>query len=216
MKRNALRGEGSQSFDRSLQSCCKSRSSRELSPKRQPILIRERGEIVRMRCVHYKSYERAALFLWTKDASARQFADALGCISRKLRIVLENRRAPNVLDVINRGCESDRARDVWRASLEPVRRFLERAFFERDAHDHFAAAMPWWDRIEDFSASVKHADAGRPTHLVPGKRQKIAAQFAHIDRQMSCALRRVHECKRTDCTRFLTKFGDGIDCAQGI
>ncbi len=111
------------------------------APHGQPILIRERGEIVRMRCVHYKSYERAALFLWTKDASARQFADELGCISRKLRIVLENRRAPNVLDVINRGCESDRARDVWRASLEPVRRFLERAFFERDAHDHFAAAM---------------------------------------------------------------------------
>src|SRR5438445_2091285 len=96
-----------------------------------------------MRCVHYKSYERAALFLWTKDAGSRQFREALGCITRKLRVVLENRRPPDLLDVINRGCEPDGACDVRRTSFEPVRRFLERALFQRNAHNHFAAAMPW-------------------------------------------------------------------------
>jgi hypothetical protein len=34
----------------------------------QPILIRKRGQIVRMRSVHDKPNERAALFLRTKDA----------------------------------------------------------------------------------------------------------------------------------------------------
>ena len=47
------------------------------APHGQPILIRERGEIVRMRGVHDKPNQRAALFLWTKDASARQFSDAI-------------------------------------------------------------------------------------------------------------------------------------------
>src|SRR5437667_12023471 len=105
-----------------------------------------------MRGVHDKPNQRAALFVWTKDAGSRQFREALGCITRKLRVVFENRRPPDVLDVINRGCESDRARDVCRASLEPGRRFLERACFERDAHDPFSAAMPCWDPIEQFSA----------------------------------------------------------------
>ena len=37
----------------------------------QPILIRKRSQIVRMRSVHDKSNKRAALFLWTKDARSR-------------------------------------------------------------------------------------------------------------------------------------------------
>src|SRR5437899_1836635 len=55
----------------------------------QPVLIRERGEIVRMRRVHDKPNEGTAFFLWTKHASSRQFREALGCIARKLRIVFE-------------------------------------------------------------------------------------------------------------------------------
>src|SRR5206468_1155373 len=122
----------------------------------------------RMRCVHYKSYERAALFLWTKDAGSRQFREALGCITRKLRIVLENCRPADPLDVINCGCEPDGTCNIGRTSLEPVRRFFKRALFERDAHDHFAAAMPWWHRIEDLSAPIEHANSSRSTHLVSG------------------------------------------------
>ena len=37
----------------------------------QAILIRERGQIVRMRSVHDKPNERAPLFLWTKEARSR-------------------------------------------------------------------------------------------------------------------------------------------------
>src|SRR5262245_5342752 len=96
-----------------------------------------------MSSIHYKSDERAALFHWTKHAGARQFRETLSCIMRKLRIVFENRLPPDRLDVINRGREPDRARDTRRASFEPVRRFLKRAFFKRDAHDHLTATMVW-------------------------------------------------------------------------
>ncbi len=36
----------------------------------QSVLIGERGEIVRMRCVHYKSNKRAALFSWPENMHA--------------------------------------------------------------------------------------------------------------------------------------------------
>src|SRR5580765_3325335 len=110
--------------------------------QRQAVLIGKRGEIVRVRRIHYKTNQRAALFLWPKDASSRQFRQALGCIPRQLRVVLKNRWPPDLLDVINRCREPDRTSDIWRAGLEPVRRFLKRAFFEGNAHNHFTAAMP--------------------------------------------------------------------------
>src|SRR6266496_3646127 len=86
----------------------------------QPILVRERSQIVRMRCVHDKPNQRAAFFPWTKDASARQFADALGCIMRKVRVMFENRRSSDLLDVINRSGKADGSRYIWRSGLEPM------------------------------------------------------------------------------------------------
>src|SRR5206468_7829863 len=61
------------------------------SPHGQPVLIRERGKIVRMRSVHRKSYERAALSGGPKNACARQFVETFGRVTRQLRVVFENR-----------------------------------------------------------------------------------------------------------------------------
>src|SRR5215217_1341834 len=52
----------------------------------QPVLIRERSEIMRMRNVHHKSNERAALFSRPQDTCAGQFAEALGGVARQLRV----------------------------------------------------------------------------------------------------------------------------------
>ncbi len=135
---------------------------------------------------------------------------------RKLRVVFENCRPPDLLDVINRGCEPDRAGDIWRAGFESMRRFLERALIKSDAYDHFAAAVPRRHRIENLGSSVKRADPSRSTHLVSGKRQEIAAHFAHIDRHVPYALRGVHERERAHCVRFLAKLSHWIDCAERI
>ena len=69
---------------------------------RQPVLIRERGQIMRMRSVHDEPNQRTTLLLWPQNARARQFADALSRVSRKLRVVFENRRSADALDIINR------------------------------------------------------------------------------------------------------------------
>src|SRR5439155_23776606 len=184
------------------------------APHGQPVLIRECGEIVRMRRVHHKSNKRAALFLWTKHASSWQFADALGCITRKLRVVLENRRAPDLLDVINGGCKPDSACDVWRTCFEPVRRFLERALLESDAYNHFAAAVPWRHRIENLGSSMEHADPSRSTHFVSRKRQEIATQLAHVDWHVPRALRCIDEREGAHRMRFRAEFGHWIYRAE--
>src|SRR5918996_3142742 len=110
---------------------------------------------------------------------------------RKLRVVLENCRAPDLLDVINRCRKSDRACYVGRASFESVRRFLKCALFERDAYDHFAATMPGRHGIQKLRASVKRTDTSRCTHFVSGKREEIGTQLLYIERHVSDALRRV-------------------------
>ncbi len=135
---------------------------------------------------------------------------------RKLRVVFENCRASDTLDVIDRGRETDRARDIRCAGFKSVGRFLKRAFFQSDADNHFAAAVPWRDRIQNRRPSVKRADASRATHFVSGEGEEIAAQLLHVDGHMSHALRRVHQRERADRVRFGAEFGDRIDCAEGV
>src|SRR5437588_10890238 len=108
----------------------------------QSVLIREGCQIVRMRRIHHETNQSATLFYWPENARPRQFRETLCRVARKLRVVFENCRASDSLDVINRCREPDRARDARRASLEPLRRFLKYAFFQGDAHDHFATAVP--------------------------------------------------------------------------
>src|SRR5262245_42186379 len=134
----------------------------------------------------------------------------------KLRVVLENGRPADVLDVINCSCETDRASDVWRPAFEPMRRFLERALFECDAHDHLATAVPRRDGIQKLRAPVKHTNASRSTHLVSRKRQKIAAQFLYIERYVTGTLRSVDQRHRAHSASFGAKFGDWINRAERI
>src|SRR5215472_8582708 len=135
---------------------------------------------------------------------------------RKLGVVLENCSASNPFDVINRCRESDRASNVRRPSFEPVRRFLECALFERDAHNHFASAMPWRDGIQKLRASVKHADTSWCTHLVSGEHKEVAAQFLYIDRNVSGTLRRIDQRQRANSASFGAKLGDWINCAERV
>src|SRR5215813_1666016 len=134
----------------------------------------------------------------------------------KLRVMLENRRPTDALNVIDCGCETDRASDVWRPAFEPMRRFLECALFERDAYDHFAPAVPRRHRIQKLRASVKRADASWCTHFVSGECKKITTEFLHVERHVSGTLCRVDQRHRAHLTSFSTKFGDWINCPERI
>src|SRR5207248_11413201 len=107
----------------------------------------------------------------------------------------------------------NRTGDVRRASLKPVWRPFERASFQSDTDNHFATAVPRRHRVENLTASVERPHASRSTHFVTRESQEIAAQLSHIDWYMPHALRRIHQRKRADSARFLTKLGHWIDCA---
>src|SRR5436190_23418516 len=141
----------------------------------QSVLIGERGEIVWMRRIHYTRIKCAALVGWSQNPHSGQLRETLGCIASKVRVVFKNCWASDLLDVLDRGREADRAGDVRCASLKSVRRFFECALFQGDVHDHLPATVPWRHRIEDFAPSVQRADAGRSTHGVPGAGEEIAS-----------------------------------------
>ena len=50
----------------------------------QAVLIGERGQIVGMCRIHHKPNQRAALFVWAKNARSRQFRESLGCVTREM------------------------------------------------------------------------------------------------------------------------------------
>src|SRR5262245_9845601 len=135
---------------------------------------------------------------------------------RKVRVVLENCRPSDRFDVIDRCREADRAGNVRRATLEPVRSLLVRALLWREAYDSFACALRRRRGIQKLSASVKHADASRSTHFVSGKCKEIAAQLLHIDRHVSGTLRCIDQRHRAYRASSSAKFGYGINCAQRV
>src|SRR5437870_13573759 len=117
---------------------------------------------------------------------------------RKLRVVFENCRASDLFDVVNRGREANGAGNIWCASLKSMGRSLKYAFFQSDAHDHFAATVPRGHGIEDLGPSIQRADAGRATHFVSGEGQVVTSQPLHIDRQMPRLLSDIQHGERTD------------------
>src|SRR5262245_15314302 len=118
--------------------------------------------------------------------------------------MFENCRPSDSIEVINSRSEPDCASDVRCAGFEPVWRLLECALFQSNAHDHLTATVPRWHGVQNFLSNVQRADASRPTHLMSGKRQKVAAQRPHIEWQMSDALCGIHERQRAYSVRFFT------------
>src|SRR5262245_7466314 len=108
----------------------------------QSVLVGKGREIVGMRRFHYKSNERTAFVAWSKNTCPWQFVEAIKCILRQLRVMFKDRRAPDSIQIINRGGKTDRAGDIWRPGFESMRPLLKRALFQSNAYDHFAAALP--------------------------------------------------------------------------
>src|SRR4051812_33958695 len=104
-----------------------------------------------MRRIHDETDNRSPLSRGAKEAQARQIGHALGGVLSEPGIMLENLRATDLLDVINRGGESDGAGDVGRASLKTVGRLFIGALFQSDADDHLSAPVPRRHRIQEAS-----------------------------------------------------------------
>src|SRR5205085_1060259 len=137
---------------------------------REPVAIRKRRQVVRMRRIHDETDYSRAIFLRSDDAEPFNFSHSIQRIARKIDIVLKDFPTPNSFQIIDRCGETDRAGNVRRAGFETMGRFFVRTFFERNVNDHLTAAVPRRSGLEDFAATIKSADAGGRAHFVTGER----------------------------------------------
>src|SRR5207245_9470558 len=126
-----------------------------------------------MRCDHHKANASTAISRRSKDVQSRYIGHALQRISSKIDIVLKNFGASDSFKVIDRSRETDGAGNIWRACFETVRRFFERAFFQRNTRNHLAPAMPRRNRIEDVRSTIKHAASGGRAPLLAGQIEQV-------------------------------------------
>src|SRR5437762_12226984 len=95
------------------------------SAQGQPVTVGECREIVGMRGLHHETDQRATLCAWSKHPHSRQLFEPFHGIMSELHVVLENRGASDLLDVINGRFQPDGSCNIRCARLKSVGRFLE-------------------------------------------------------------------------------------------
>ena len=116
-----------------------------------------------------------------------------GRVIQQVVLVSRDVLDPDLREVVERGAEADRARDVRRARLELVGQDVVRRLLEGDRADHVAAALVGRHRLEQLRPPVEDADARRAVHLVRGERVEVAAELADVHGELRDRLRAVDE-----------------------
>ena len=106
-------------------------------------------------------------------------------------------------DVVDSRSEAVGGDIIGRARLEFERQLVPRCLLPADGANHLTATLIRRQTVEPLLASVEHADARRPIHLVSAESQEVAADVAHVDRYMRCTLRSIHQ------------HGDAMTVSQG-
>src|SRR5262245_18558183 len=97
-----------------------------------------------------------------------------------------------------------------------MRCVLPSALLKIDTEDHLTAALVGSQGFEELLASVEHADAGGPAHLVPGQDQEIAADLLDVHSPMASALGGVDQCGDAQLAGTGAEFGDWVDGAERV
>ena len=131
-------------------------------------------------------------------------------------LACRHRRQADRIDIVDGRAEADETGHVRGTGFELVRRIGEGRAFEAHLADHFAAAEERRHRLEMFTAGPKHAGSGRTEHLVAGQGIEVAAERAHVDRQVRRRLRTVDQQRDAATAAFAREPGDRIDRAEHV
>src|SRR5207302_5713571 len=127
------------------------------------MLIEHRGEVVRMHAFYIERENAEPPLARLDHAEIRDARQPVDAVAGQRLLVFEDVVAPELLDEVDRRAEPDRAGDVGRTCLEPVRRGLKLALLESDNEYHLAAPLPGRHLREQLVAAVKPAGAGLAT-----------------------------------------------------
>ena len=184
--------------------------------QRHAPLIGHRHDIVRVNVLQEKTHQPGPARFWPEQSDVVQPRKLIVRVGRQVLVVPENVLAPDAVQVIHRGMQSDRTGDVRRAGLELVRRVFVARLVKIDAQNHLPAPLPGRHGLEQFLPAVKHADARRPANLVAREGQEITPDLPDIHRTMSRALRRVDERHDAQPARTFAQLLDRIHRAERI
>ena len=98
-----------------------------------------------------------------------------------------------LVDVIQRGAESDAAGDVGRAGFELVRQVGVGGLLEGDHLDHVAAALIGRHGVEQRGLAVEDADAGGAEDLVAAEGVEIGVERLQVHLHVGRGLRAIDQ-----------------------
>src|SRR6266478_9960827 len=120
------------------------------------------------------------------------------------------------LDVVDGGCEPDRAGDVRGARLELPWQFVVFGPFESNRTDHIAATLPWWHCFQQACLAIERSNPRRSVELVPGEYVEVAVERLHVDRLMRYGLGAVNQHRNSARLGEADHIFDGHDGAERV
>src|ERR1700724_2026336 len=119
---------------------------------RHVMLVEDRGDIVRMHTLEIEGEDAEPPLTGTDQSETGNARQPVDPVTSQSLLMVEDVVAPELLDEVDRGTQTDRTGDVRRPGFEPVRRFLVLGLLESDVEDHLAAALPRRQRRQQLPA----------------------------------------------------------------
>src|SRR5439155_1553349 len=134
----------------------------------------------------------------------------------KRKSSLERGAQPELLEVSDRGGQSNRLGDGRGPRLEPPGQVVPLGAVDPHFLDHLAAAATWLEAVENGPPAVHDADAGRAQHLVRREHVEVTSQRGHIDPHVRSRLSPVDDRDRVDRPRPPDDVHDWGDRPQNV
>src|SRR5579863_8697364 len=181
-------------------------------PDRDSRSVDQGRDVMGMRPFHRKRDNRAFAFRRADYAQRITRGQELVRMSAQSLLMGADARAPDPLDIVERGPEPDRLHDRWRTGFEPMRRMIVGDRLPRDFLDHLAAALVGRQSLEKLAPAVEHADSRRAVNLVPGENVEVDTEIAHVDIEVHRSLRTIDEHRNAP---LVGDFDDLLDRGRG-
>lgn len=120
------------------------------------------------------------------------------------------------VDVVEGGGEGDGSLDVWGAGFVFEGWVVVGGGLEGDFFDHFTAAAPWGEGVEEVEFAPEDADAGGGVGFVAGEYDEVCSEGLDVDGHVGDGLGGIDEDGGAVFFGGGGHFNDGVDGAEGV
>ena len=145
------------------------------------LAVEDGADVVRVDAVDHEGDDARLPCRRADDADFGNRVEQRGCVLEEVRFVALDVVHAQFGDVVDRGGEANRARDVGCARLEAFGDRRERRRFEGDELDHAAAGLVGGHPFEKLAPSIEHADSTGSVEFVAREGVEVRTEFGDID-----------------------------------